>query len=125
MNNTVVPLASRILLALLFLISGYGKITHVAGTVGYLGKVGLPMPDVLVWGVIAIELLGGLLIVLGWQTRVVAWIMALFTLGTALIGHKFWVDPSQTTQFLKNLAIMGGFLLLAANGPGRASIDRR
>ena len=125
MNNTLVPLASRILLSILFFVAGYGKITHVAGTTGYLGKLGLPMPEVLVWGVIAIELVGALLIVLGWQTRVVAWIMALFTLGTALIGHKFWIDPSQATQFMKNLGIMGGFLLLAAYGPGRASIDRR
>lgn len=125
MNNTLVPLASRILLSILFFVAGYNKITHVAGTAGYLGKLGLPMPDLLVWGVIAIELVGALLIVLGWQTRVVAWIMALFTLGTALIGHKFWIDPSQATQFMKNLGIMGGFLLLAAYGPGRASIDRR
>ena len=125
MNNTIVPLASRILLALLFLISGYNKLTNVSGTAGYLGKVGLPMPEVTVWGVIAIELVGGLLIVLGWQTRIVAWVMALFTLGTALLGHKFWVDPAQMIHFLKNLGIMGGFLLLAAYGPGRASIDRR
>jgi putative oxidoreductase len=125
MNNTIVPLASRILLALLFLIEGYKKVTHVAGTAGYLGKVGVPAPEVTVWGVIAIELVGGLLIVLGWQTRIVAWIMAAFTLGTALLGHKFWIDAAQTTQFLKNLSIMGGFLLLAAYGPGRASIDRR
>ncbi len=125
MNNTIVPLASRILLALLFLISGYNKLTNVTGTAGYLGKVGVPMAEVTVWGVIAVELLGGLLIVLGWQTRIVAWIMAAFTLGTALFGHKFWIDPAQLTQFLKNLAIMGGFLMLAAYGPGRASIDRR
>ncbi len=125
MNNTIVPLASRILLSILFFVAGYNKLMNVSGTAGYLGKLGLPMPEVVVWGVIAIELVGALLIVLGWQTRVVAWIMALFTLGTALLGHKFWIDAAQTTHFLKNLAIMGGFLLLAAYGPGRASIDRR
>jgi putative oxidoreductase len=125
MNNTVVPLASRILLSLLFFVSGYTKLMNVAGTAGYFTKIGLPMADVLVWLVIGVELLGALLIVLGWQTRIVAWIMAIFTLGTALLGHKFWVDPSQATQFLKNLGLIGGFLLLAAYGPGRASIDRR
>jgi putative oxidoreductase len=124
MNNTIVPLAARILLSLLFFVAGYGKITNVAGTAGYLGKVGVPMPDVTVWLVIAVELVGALLIVIGWKTRWVAWGMAIFTLLTALIGHKFWVDASQTTQFLKNLAIIGGFLMLAAAGPGRISADK-
>lgn len=125
MNNTVVPLIGRILLAILFLIAGYNKITNIGGTVGYFGKVGVPAPEILVWVVVAVELLGGLLLVIGWQTRIVAWGMAIFTLLTALIGHKFWVDPSQTTQFLKNLSIIGGFLVLAASGAGRLSVDKR
>lgn len=125
MNNTVVPLVGRILLAVLFLIAGYNKIMNVGGTVGYFGKLGLPMPDILVWVVIAVEMLGGILLVIGWQTRVVAWGMAIFTLLAALIGHKFWVDASQTTNFLKNLSIMGGFLMLAVAGPGRLSVDKR
>jgi putative oxidoreductase len=125
MNNTVVPLVGRILLAVLFLIAGYNKIMNVGGTVGYFGKLGLPMPDILVWVVIAVEILGGILLVIGWQTRVVAWGMAIFTILTALIGHKFWVDASQTTNFLKNLSIMGGFLMLAVAGPGRLSVDKR
>ena len=128
--NPVVPLIARILLALVFLVSGYNKLMNVAGTTGYFGKLALPMPDVLVWLVIAVELLGGLLIVIGWQTRLVAWVMAIFTIGTAVIGHKFWaVDPAQfnnqLTQFLKNLAIAGGFLMLAFAGPGRLSVDKR
>jgi putative oxidoreductase len=82
------------------------------------------MPDLLVWLVIAIELGGALLILIGWKTRVVAWVMAIFTVATALIGHKFWVDPSQATQFLKNLAIAGGFIMLAYAGPGRLSVDK-
>jgi len=130
MNNTLIPLAGRVLLSLLFFVAGYNKIINVAGTAGYFGKLALPMPDVLVWLVIAVELLGALLILIGWQTRLVAWIMAIFAVGTALLGHKFWgVDPAQfnnqLTQFLKNLAIAGGFLMLAAWGPGRLSADRR
>lgn len=130
MNNTVVPLAGRILLSLLFFVAGYNKLMATAGTAGYFGKLGLPMPDVLVWIVIAIELIGALLIVIGWQTRAVAWVMAIFTLAAAIFGHKFWgVDAAtfnaQFTQFLKNLAIMGGFLTLAAYGPGRLSVDRQ
>ena len=124
MNNPVVPLLARILLALLFLIAGYNKLMNPAGTAGYFGKLGLPMPDVLVWLVIAVEVIGGVLVVVGWKTRLVALIMMLFTLGTALIGHKFWADPSQATQFLKNLAIMGGFLMLMYAGPGRISADK-
>jgi putative oxidoreductase len=130
MNNTIVPLIGRVLLSLLFFVAGYNKIINVAGTAGYFGKLALPMPDVLVWLVIAVELVGALLILIGWQTRLVAWGMAVFTVATALVGHKFWgIDPAQfnnqLTQFLKNLAIAGGFLMLAAWGPGRVSVDRR
>jgi putative oxidoreductase len=122
--NPALPLVGRILLTLLFLVAGYNKLMNVAGTAGYFGKLGLPMPDVTVWLVIAIELVGGLLILIGWKTRLVAWIMAIFTVATAVIGHKFWVDPSQATQFLKNLAIAGGFIMLAFAGPGRISADK-
>lgn len=122
--NPAVPLIGRILLTLLFFVAGYNKLMNVAGTAGYFGKIGLPMPDVTVWIVIAIELVGALLILIGWKTRVVAWVMAIFTVATAVIGHKFWVDPSQATQFLKNLAIAGGFIMLAYAGPGRLSVDK-
>lgn len=130
MNNTVVPLLGRILLSGLFFVSGYNKLMNVAGTTGYFGKLGLPMPEILAWAVIAIEVLGALLILIGWQTRLVAWGMAIFTVATAVVGHKFWgIDPArfnnEFTQFLKNLAIAGGFLALAACGPGKISADRR
>ena len=130
MNNALVPLLGRILLSLLFFVAGYNKMMNVAGTTGYFGKLGLPMPEVLVWVVIAVEVLGALLILIGWQTRLVAWGMAIFTVATAVVGHKFWgIDPAQFnnqfTQFLKNLAIAGGFLMLAAWGPGKISADRR
>ena len=130
MNNALIPLVGRILLASLFLFAGYGKLMATAGTAGYFGKLGLPMPEVLVWVVIAVEVLGGLLILIGWQTRWVAWGMAIFTVATAVIGHKFWglegaQMNNQLTQFLKNLCIAGGFLLLAAYGPGRLSVDRK
>jgi putative oxidoreductase len=122
--NPALPLVGRILLTLLFFVAGYNKLMNVTGTAGYFGKLGLPMPDLVVWLVIAIELGGALLILIGWKTRVVAWVMAIFTVATALLGHKFWVDPSQATQFLKNLAIAGGFIMLAYAGPGRLSVDK-
>jgi putative oxidoreductase len=122
--NPALPLVARILLTPLFFVGGYQKLMNVGGTAGYFGKLGLPMPDLLVWLVIATELVGGLLILIGWKTRLVAWIMAIFTVAAAVIGHKFWVDPSQATQFLKNLGIAGGFLMLAYAGPGRLSADK-
>ena|SRR2546421_946112 len=130
MTNPIVPFVARILLAALFLVSGFNKISNVAGTTGYLGKLGLPSPGILVWAVIATELLGGLLLVIGWRTRWVAVGMAIFTLLTAVFGHAFWnfegqQASMQMTQFLKNLAIIGGFLMLWAGGPGRLSVDRQ
>src|SRR5258706_14782121 len=101
--NPALPLVGRILLTLLFFVAGYGKLMNVAGTAGYFGKMGLPMPDLAVWLVIAIELVGGLLILIGWKTSVGAWGMAIFTVATAVIGHKFWGDPSHATQLLQNL----------------------
>ena len=125
MNATLVPLIARLLLAALFIVAGFNKITNVAGTAAYMGRQGLPEPQLVAWAVIAIELLGGLMLILGWKTRWVAWGLAFFTLATAIVGHAFWKDAAQTTQFLKNLAIVGGFLLLAVAGPGRLSVDRK
>jgi putative oxidoreductase len=125
MNSAVVPLVARLLLAALFIVAGFNKIMNVAGTAGYMGRLGLPAPELMAWAVIVTELLGGLLLVIGWKTRWVAWGLAIFTLVTAVLGHAFWKDPAQTTQFLKNLAIVGGFLLLAVSGPGRLSVDRK
>ena len=124
MNNPVIPLLARILLTLLFFIAAYNKLMNVDGTAGYFGKIGLPMPGILVWLVIAVEFFGALLILIGWKTRWVALGMAIFTILTGVLGHKFWVDPSQATQFLKNLCIAGGFLMLMYAGPGRISADK-
>jgi putative oxidoreductase len=127
--NPALPLIARIFLAALFVFAGIGKIGNVAGTAGYFGKLGLPGGEALVWAVIAVEIVGGLLILVGWKTRIVAWIMAVFTIATAVVGHAFWglegaQMNNQLTQFLKNLAIAGGFLLLAWAGPGRYSLDK-
>src|SRR5262245_39459025 len=99
MRTAVTLLAARVLLAALFIISGYNKLMNVSGTTAYMGRVGLPLPEVTTWGVIAFELLGGLLLVVGWKTRWVAWAMALFTVGTAVIGHAFWKDAAQAIPF--------------------------
>jgi len=124
MNNPVIPLLARILLSLLFFVAAYNKLMNVGGTAGYFGKIGLPLPEITVWVVIAIEFFGALFTLIGWKTRWVALVMAIFTVLTAVFGHKFWVDPAQATQFLKNLCIAGGFLMLLYAGPGRISADK-
>ena len=121
--SSVAELGGRVFLAAIFLISGLGKIGAYAGTAAYMASVGVPA--VLLPLVIATEVLGGLAIVLGWKTRVVAFLLAGFTLLAALIFHSNFADQMQMIMFLKNIAIAGGFLLLVANGPGPWSLDRR
>lgn len=131
MNSKVqdgAALAGRILLALIFIISGFGKITGYAGTAGYMASKGLPLVDLLLVLTILIELGGGLLIAVGWQARRVAALIFLFLIPVTLVFHNpAGLDPAaaqqQMIQLLKNLSIMGGMLGVFAFGPGRYSID--
>lgn len=116
-------IAARILMSLLFIIAGWGKLTGFSGTVGYFGSLGLPMPNLLTPLIILIELGGGLALLFGFKTRWVAAILALFTVGSALIAHTNFADAGQMNNFLKNLAIAGGFLLFVKYGAGSPSID--
>ncbi|MBX9589925.1 MAG: DoxX family protein [Hyphomonadaceae bacterium] len=116
-------LLGRLLLAAVFIQAGWGKIGGYEGTVAYMTKFGVP--GMLAPAVIAVELLGGLLIVIGWQTRLVAVGMAIFTLLAAYFFHTNFGDRNQAIHFMKNLAIAGGFLALAAGGPGAWSVDGR
>jgi putative oxidoreductase len=115
--------AGRILLAVLFLLSGLGKIGAYAGTGAYMSSLGVPAALLPV--VIAAEVLGALAIIVGWKTRVTAVLLAGFSLLTALIFHRNFGDQIQMIMFLKNVSIAGGFLLLVAHGSGKLSIDRR
>lgn len=117
-------LAARLLMAQIFIISGFGKITGYAGTLGYFGKMGLPMPGIVLPLVILIELGGGLALLFGIQTRWAAAILALFTIGSALIAHSDFSQQMQQIQFMKNLAIAGGLLLFVRHGAGLPSVDR-
>ncbi|HEX9181163.1 MAG TPA: DoxX family protein [Burkholderiales bacterium] len=123
------PPAGRILLALLFVIAGYGKIGGFSGTAAYMASQGLPMSEVLLVVTIAIELGGGLMIMLGWKARWAALAIFLFIIPTTLMFHQFWMADAaqaqnQMNHFLKNLAIMGGMLYIVAHGPGPFSLDR-
>ena len=119
----VSELAGRSLLSVLFLLSGVGKIGAYAGTAAYMSSLGVP--SVLLPVVIATEVLGALAIILGWQTRVTALLLAGFSLVTALVFHSNFGDQIEMIMFLKNVSIAGGFLLLVANGAGPLSLDRR
>jgi putative oxidoreductase len=116
-------LAGRILLSVLFLLSGVGKIGAYAGTAVYMSSVGVP--SVLLPVVIATEVLGALAIILGWQTRVTALLLAGYSLVTALVFHSNFANQIEMIMFLKNVSIAGGFLLLVATGAGPLSLDRR
>jgi len=124
-NSSTTILLGRILLAVIFLLSGFGKLTAISGTAGYFGAMGLPVPTVTAIVVGLIELLGGIAILVGFQTRIAAWVLAIFTIATALVAHTGWADQNQMIHFLKNVAITGGFLVLASSGPGAYSIDAR
>ena len=119
---TLTEITGRVLLASLFLVSGLGKIGAYSGTVAYMASGGLP--EALLPLVVVTEILGAVAIVVGWKTRAVAVLLAAFTLLAAFIFHSNFADPMQMVHFLKNVAIAGGLLLLAAHGPGPLSIDR-
>jgi putative oxidoreductase len=116
-------LLGRVLLSLLFLVSGLGKLSSYAATAGYMASEGVP--GVLLPLVIATEVLGAIAIIAGWRTRVTAFLLAGFTLLTALLFHDNFGDQIQMIMFMKNVSIAGAFLLLVANGAGRYSVDAR
>lgn len=116
--DTRVFFSARLLMAAIFVLSGVRKALAFAGTAGYFAKLGLPAPEAITAIVILIEAGGGLLLIAGWQLKPVALAMAVFTLATAFIGHAFWAAPpeqfgSQLNNFMKNVAMVGGFLLLS------------
>ncbi len=123
-------LAGRLLLALLFLPAGIGKLTGFAGTVGYIASVGLPMPQVAAAVALIVEIVGGFALIAGFGTRIAALVLALFTLTASFFFHNYWAVPAdqqfmQQLLFFKNIAVVGGLLTLAAWGAGAWSIDAR
>ena len=122
-------LLGRLLLAYIFVLNGYGKIAGFAGTAKYMASKGLPLIEPLLVGTIVIELVGGLMLAVGWKARWAAWAFFLWLIPVTLVFHAYWaVAPeqamAQTIQFQKNLAIMGGMLYVAMMGPGRLSLDK-
>lgn len=121
-QNLSAPLG-RLLISLIFVMSGLNKIGSFAGTQAYMESAGVP--GILLPAVIALEVLGGLAVILGWHTRIVAFLLAGFSLLSAFAFHANFSDQMQMVMFLKNLAIAGGFLILVAQGAGAFSLDNR
>ncbi len=123
-------LVGRILLGLIFVVSGFGKITGFDGTVAYIAAKGLPLPQLVAALAIVVELGGGLALVFGFHARWVGLLLAAFTVLAGIVFHNFWAAPEaqkmmQQIHFMKNLSIAGGMLVLAVFGPGRLSVDAR
>jgi putative oxidoreductase len=128
--KTPLVIVGRVLLALMFIYSGFGKLTNLEGTAGYIASGGLPMASVLAVIVGLLELLGGLAIAVGFQARWAALALGLFTLAASVLFHKFWAVPAdqafvQQLMFMKNLSVAGGLFVVAALGAGPVSVDAR
>jgi putative oxidoreductase len=131
MNTQGIPLVvARILLALMFVLGGIGKLGGLEGTAGYIASKGLPLPMVLAVGAGVLELVAGVLLIIGWQARWAALALAAFTLVASVIFHNYWAMPAaqqmmQQLMFMKNLAVAGGLLFVFAFGAGSLSLDAR
>jgi putative oxidoreductase len=128
--RTLTALAGRIMLSAIFIISGFAKLTDPSAAVGYMNSAGVPSADVLVYIAGSAELLGGLALAFGFLARVAAVGLVALVILINYFMHGFWAldgaqREMQMAQFVKNLAIMGGLLMVVAHGPGRASIDAR
>ncbi|GAA4493874.1 DoxX family protein [Pseudaeromonas paramecii] len=128
--HQLLMVAGRLLLASLFLPAGISKLTGFAGTVGYIASAGLPFPTLGALIAIVVEIGAGLAVILGFQTRIAALILALFTLVASFFFHPYWAVPADqqyVTQllFFKNIAVVGGLLTLTAWGAGAWSLDAR
>ena len=132
MNSNYQPaalLVGRVLMALLFVVFGYMKLKGFDGSIGYFAKWEFPMPQATAVLAITFELGGGLLLVIGWKTRWAAWALVLYVIIATAVAHRFWTYEAaqvfaQTSNFYKNLSIIGGLICLAVAGPGRYSIDK-
>jgi putative oxidoreductase len=122
-DHPYVGAAGRLLIAALFLISGLGKIANPAQTQGYIASAGLPFPPLAYLVAVVIEVGGGVLLILGYQSRMVAGVMAAFTVAAALGFHRDFADQNAMAHFLKNISITGGLLQIVALGAGSFSLD--
>jgi putative oxidoreductase len=124
-SSDAFALVGRVLLAAIFVFFGAGKAADPTGTIGYIGSVGLPFPPLAYAGAVALEIGGGLALLIGYRTRSIALALALFSVLAALTFHANLADQNQLIHFFKNIAMAGGLLQVAAFGSGRFSLDAR
>ncbi|MGF6447879.1 putative oxidoreductase [Paraburkholderia youngii] len=129
-QKDAVVLVARILLMVLFVMFGWSKLTGFSGTVAYMTSTGAPVPELSAVIAVVMELAVGVALLVGFFTRPLALLLALYTLGTAIIGHHYWnmtgaMQYDNMIHFYKNIGIIGGLLLLCVTGPGKYSFDRR
>ena len=124
-NTSVIPVIGRVLLAAIFILSGFGKLAAPDATMGYIASTGLPFAPLALAIAIGVELGGGLLLVLGVKTRLVAAGLAAFSIVTGLAFHNAVGDQNQMIHLLKNFAMAGGLLQVVAFGAGAYSFDNR
>jgi putative oxidoreductase len=120
-----VPLIGRILLAVIFILSSVSKLANPAGTQGYIASVGLPLPLLAYIVAVVVEIAGGVLLLVGYRTRLAAAALAVFTVAAAVVFHHAFGDQNQFIHFMKNIAITGGLLQVFAFGAGAFSVDNR
>jgi len=118
-------LMGRVLLSVIFILSGFSKLAAPAMMIGYIGSVGLPLPQVALALAVIVEIGGGLALIAGYRTRTVAAVLAAFSVFTALAFHNALGDQNQFIHFFKNIAMAGGLLQVVAFGAGRFSLDAR
>lgn len=129
-SNIYIPLIGRILMSLLFIIAGINKIFNFTGTAGYMAMQGMPFVSFFLVCAIIVEIGGGLLLIAGYKTKIVAIVLFLYLIPTTLIFHHFWTYSGMQRQnmqvhFLKNLSIMGGMLMVYYFGAGPKSVDSK
>jgi putative oxidoreductase len=122
--TAILPFAGRLLLGAIFFISGLSKVADPAGTIGYITSAGLPLPQLALATAIAVEVVGSVLLILGFHTRLVAAALACFTLASAFSFHFEFSDQNQFIHFMKNFALAGGLLQVVAFGAGKYSVDQ-
>jgi len=121
--NNYSPFIGRVLISLIFLMAGMNKIFAYAGTQGYMQAMGVP--GALLPFVIALEVLGAIAIIMGFKTKLFAFLLAGFSVVSAFIFHLDFADQTQSIMFMKNMAIAGGFMFLVANGAGKFALDNK
>ena len=129
-TSDALSLVGRIFLAVIFVVSGFGKISGFEGLVGQIASKGFPAAQVFAVATIVIEVGVALMLIAGWKARWAALLLAAFTAIVTFFFHNFWAVPEaqkmmQQIQFMKNLALIGGLLMVVAFGPGRLSVDKR